>query len=465
MDTLPAYSPSSSVPSYHAEPSYDERCLDFSARSHRRVAPDGTFLKAAKGITLVLTEQESGTSIPTYTRHASVKGDILLEDERIQSVSLKLDGRQFVSSSESGSSNTHLFTESITLWSKSEHPYCSLSPAILPFDIPFPNTYREGKETRPLPPTFTAESPSVPGVSIRCEYTLTVTVTKPRLGGFKKHKRMIVPINYHPRSRPYLPIGCGLHPFLSTVKCAPGDWHQVSSTIKPRSGATIGSIEAHLFIPAVQIYAISDTIPFHLQLQGSQASLNAFLFSPESSPQARNAALRRAKTLSVSYESPAESHLSSFAVSLPFITRASSNPLLPEPPPSPLKPDPSLPWYVDTSRGKPTVRVYLLRQILVKVNGTKSWRNIVLGEGKMYPVQAQYHACPGAESYAEQALDWEGELKCNGDVTVGGFNSGPLVLKDFIMIELKPASPETSPLLEHQHPHPVRLVTDTYAES
>lgn len=121
----------------------------------------------------------------------------------------------------------------------------------------------------------------------------------------------------------------------------------------------------------------------------------------------------------------------------------------------------------------------------MKVNGTKSWRNIVLGEGKMYPVQAQYHACPGAESYAEQALDWEGELKCNGDVTVGGFNSGPLVLKvcvffaiyreislvypgvsqDFIMIELKPASPETSPLLEHQHPHPVRLVTDTYAES
>ena len=82
------------------------------------------------------------------------------------------------------------------------------------------------------------------------------------------------------------------------------------------------------------------------------------------------------------------------------------------------------------SRGKPVVRVYLLRQILVKVDGRRSWRNIVLGEGKLYPVTAQYYACPRTEiTSGPQALDWEGELRCNGDVTIGGFNSGSLVVK------------------------------------
>ena len=138
--------------------------------------------------------------------------------------------------------------------------------------------------------------------------------------------------------------------------------------------------------------------------------------------------MRRAKTLSASLS--ASQPTSSFPVSLPLITRASSNPLLPEPPPCPLKPDPSLPWYADMSRGKPVVRVYLLRQILVKVDGRRSWRNIVLGEGKLYPVTAQYYACPRTEiTSGPQALDWEGELRCNGDVTIGGFNSGSLVVK------------------------------------
>lgn len=43
-----------------------------------------------------------------------------------------------------------------------------------------------------------------------------------------------------------MPIGCELDPFLSTVKCAPGDWFQISSTMKTRKDATVGQIEAHV---------------------------------------------------------------------------------------------------------------------------------------------------------------------------------------------------------------------------
>ena len=36
-------------------------------------------------------------------------------------------------------------------------------------------------------------------------------------------------------------------------------------------------IDCHLFIPSVQIYAVSDTIPLHLQLRAPLKSLRAFM--------------------------------------------------------------------------------------------------------------------------------------------------------------------------------------------
>jgi hypothetical protein len=83
----------------------------------------------------------------------------------------------------------------------------------------------------------------------------------------------------------------------------------------------------------------------------------------------------------------------------------------------------------------------------------------------------------------EMTLDWEGEVRCNDDVVVGSFNIGRLVVKvctatcpdgicvltsllyqDFIVLTLTPPNPENSPLMEHQHAHPIRLVTDPWVD-
>ena len=87
---LPPYSPSTAAPLYHAEASPDERVLDYAARTRRRPTPDWTFIKSIRGISVILTEQEQDVSVPTYSRHGTVKGTVLLEDELLHSVSIKV---------------------------------------------------------------------------------------------------------------------------------------------------------------------------------------------------------------------------------------------------------------------------------------------------------------------------------------------------------------------------------------
>jgi hypothetical protein len=172
---------------------------------------------------------------------------------------------------------------------------------------------------------------------------------------------------------------------LSTIKPSPEEWRQVVSTMRTRPNSRVKPIECHvngtlkssighaltiaiikLFIPSSQIYGVSDAIPFHVQLAGPLSSLLAFL---------------------------------------PSYSDATSS----------LPPEQSV------------IRVFLLRQVLVEVRGQKGWRNCELGDGKL-------RALPPAAANAttkndEEVLDWEGEVRCREDITVGGFNIGKLVVK------------------------------------
>lgn len=80
---------------------------------------------------------------------------------------------------------------------------------------------------------------------------------------------------------------------------------------------------------------------------------------------------------------------------------------------------------------KPSIRVYLLRQICAKVHGQKAWKNVVLGEGKLSPLEHPPSWSPSPSSFGEEdhALDWEGEVRCNEDVTTASFIAGELLVK------------------------------------
>ncbi|KAF8206963.1 hypothetical protein K438DRAFT_1962604 [Mycena galopus ATCC 62051] len=70
-------------------------------------------------------------------------------------------------------------------------------------------------------------------------------------------------------------------------------------------------------------------------------------------------------------------------------------------------------------------------------------------------------ACDSCDSYME-ILDWHGEIKCDSDVTVGGFRAGGLTVKDFITLDIIPPNAGKSPLLRVQYAIPIRFVTETF---
>ena len=124
-----------------------------------------------------------------------------------------------------------------------------------------------------------------------------------------------------------------------------------------------------LFVPAVQIYAISDVIPFHVQLRAPVQSLNALIIGPPAASSSTKASRSDSTT---------------------------------------------------KDKGHGFIRVFLLRQIIVCVHGQRAWRTCTIGEGALRLLP----------SNDEQTMDWEGEVKCEeGSVDAGGFNTGNLVVK------------------------------------
>ncbi|KAH8081989.1 hypothetical protein BXZ70DRAFT_630613 [Cristinia sonorae] len=447
-ELLPSYSPSSAAPQYSPEPLQDEHRLVIVARKLVDSTPTGVFVKKVGNVTLVLSGQEGGVDLPRYARNGVIRGQVLLEDERnVKSVEIKLEGIRTLSVMGSGTDVAELFSEQRTLWSQSlPSTSTSTCPAVLPVELPFPQGCEGGQGRKPLPPSFTAQFHGSPGIYVQCQYTLTVTVTKTGLGGWKRQKSLTTEVCFRPRTRPFLPIGDELQPFFSTVKSAPGDWHQVISTMGVREGSPLQPIECHLFIPSVQIYALRDTIPFHLHLRGSPASLVAFLSGPSpSSPKLSRGFKALGSSLKVNSLSLSRQTSRASTASI-----CSSQPSIDS---------------VVSSTAPPlyTLRVYILRQVCVTLHGQKAWNDILLGEGTLRPLSGEYPQLRSDGTLGEHSLDWEGEVTCKNDVSVGGFSSGDLVVKDFIVVQLRPP-PTEKDLQPHRHAHPIRLVTDSYAD-
>ena len=70
----------SQVPSYSLEPLLGERRLEHNPGVTRRRTPSGTYQKCNSHIAILLTEQEDGASSPTYSRNATIRGEVFMKD-------------------------------------------------------------------------------------------------------------------------------------------------------------------------------------------------------------------------------------------------------------------------------------------------------------------------------------------------------------------------------------------------
>ncbi|KAG2066324.1 hypothetical protein BDR04DRAFT_1170145 [Suillus decipiens] len=413
MESIPpSYTPSPPSPSYTPSPpspSYSTALLpgEQTVEETRRLGlpvQNGVFRRITDNITLVLRDQLPGGITPVYGRNGLVRGHVSLRSsEGLVEVSLKLEGHLRVDTS--GSIITaSVVSDSYSLWSSSSTEPC---PKTLPFAIFFPSTFTDGRQPRPLPPSFEDKL----GTAGTCSYTLSVVVSRPRrfLSSLRSSDALVVPICYHPRSRPHAPMLPSDVPFMTTVKSSPEEWHEVLSTVNATKSSGLTPVQCLLFIPSVQVYPLSESIPFHLQLRAPSSSL------------------------------------------APFIEKSALDHGLLVPP-----------------SGEITVRVYLLRQIVTKVFEEQKASSRVIGEGKLTssaPLPENHHSyrnVPLGEGI--DCLDWDGELRCTEDVTAGSFVTNLLSVRDFIVLSVEPLQPAKCPLLASRHCHPIRLVTDPWSD-
>ncbi|KAI0064151.1 hypothetical protein BV25DRAFT_1823719 [Artomyces pyxidatus] len=410
----PCYSPSEEAPCYSVDPGPNEQLLASTSRL-RRPPPTGIFTCSSNSIAIALREQEDSAVYPTYGRHGLLSGNVGLQcTEDVRSVSLKIMGRLALTVSDGASHELTFLCSTHTIWrADSTTPVC---PSMLAFEVFLPRGYHEAGRARSLPPSYEGTFSGTSDMYVRCHYSLTVSVTKSsKLSIWKPQKKLVVPFLYRPRTRPCQPILPCPFPFFSSIKSLPEEWFQVVSSMEVHRNSTLEPIDCHLFIPAVQAYAVTDAVPFYLQLRARPASLHAFMHTT--------------------------------VPSSPKLKRSRSN--------------------LDPA-SKPVVRVFLLREVSAVIRGQHSCRTAVLGEGTLRSLP------PGDASTSSPlrppvdgcgTLDYEGEVKCTSDVEVASFTVGRFVVRDFIVLSLAPPNPATSPLKEHQHQHPIKLCTDSFIET
>jgi len=415
---LPSYTPSAPLPSYSSDPACGEQRLDHTPRRILSNRSTSVFTKKAGTVTIILTDQEEGTSTPIYGRFSVVSGDISLENrQNILEVVACVEGKLESTFSEAGGGTHKLIKNRYTLWSRSSSSN-ELCPGEISFGFILPSCFKYGDENVPLPPSFLEHFVDVPVLFVKVAYQLRFVITRipyKQLGIWQKKKTIVIPFKYYPRTRAYRPI-LRLPNFFSSVKTSPEEWYQAVTCLKTKLNVKVDPIYCHLFIPAGRVYGVHDIIPFHVQLSANTSVLSE-LFS-----------------------------------SGPLLNRITS---------------------ADTCNSKksqiapkPLIRVYLVRQVLISMKNATSWRNTVLGDGTIWPVPPAFFSCScdAIAGCQERHVDWEGEVRCREGVNVGGFEAVNVQVKDYITLSMAPPRDRPSPLLDLNISVPIKLVTDSFSD-
>lgn len=403
MNVLPTWTPSCPAPSYSQKPYGDEQSLGYSPRTRAiHILPDGRFFKKSRGASVLLYNQTEGCQLPTFGPHAPlVAGEVTIPSsrDRIISVTLKIKGDMHVLIM-GGAKCIHTLDLSYPLWTRKD--VSDSCPESLSFATVIPNTYTENDETYLLPPTFHAPVESMLQAYVKTQYSLTLEIVRTvhsKLEFLRRKTSLSVPFKYEIRDRPRHSYICA--PPTSILKSVPEEWDTVSTTIGTKPETDLSPIECQLVLPSTRTFGLSDPIPFHLELFGRPESLRTF-FGTDATTSSKGSTMVK----------------------------------------SPL-------------------RLSLIRLVSVTLGELRGSRSVVLGEAELKALPPSlYHTAQEASDQREVSLEWEGELRAK-DTEVGGFHSGAVSVRDFIMLSFTPWSYETSPLVRDQHFYPIRLVTDS----
>nr|GAT51814.1 predicted protein [Mycena chlorophos] len=398
----PAYTPPPTVPSYSPKPTDGESTVSSTPRIGEH--PTGTFITKKGGDALVLAEQEPNAERPVYGRAAVVSGFVSIENrDTVSEVVLKVKGKMEFMISEGGSSSQKLIDDTYTLWSLSSPlPSTSSCPGMLPFSVALPTKYYDDDHVaRPLPPSYEVPFSTMPGMFFHSKYFLSVNITRAR-------------------SRK-------LH-FLSKTTTITTPF-----TYSPRSR------------------------PWR-SMQPSFEFLSDVKTMPEEFKQVSWDVLPKPKTLKPPL--PLEVHLFLPTVdifglddAIPFHVQLAGS-------------VDALAQFLPRATGahRQGISACLVRQIVIEVNGRKAARTFNVATATLTSLPPTFSSDPSP--HAPLASDFSGTVKPDKRFApTGAFDVGAVRVQDFLVVELWPADLQTL----HRYStlkfsHPVRLVTDPYAE-
>jgi hypothetical protein len=138
--------------------------------------------------------------------------------------------------------------------------------------------------------------------------------------------------------------------------------------IERRSEIIVDILRRQFLVPAKYAHALSDSIPFHIQLSSTLDTLKELLS------------------------------------------------------PSDLRPKQAA-----RKQGVSAFRVYIARQIVTEIHGKTSFQTLHIGSGTVRPVPPADFDSEARTRYP--CLDWEGEVKCFEKIKTGGFDIGTLLVR------------------------------------
>ncbi|CAK5283985.1 unnamed protein product [Mycena citricolor] len=215
----------------------------------------------------------------------------------------------------------------------------------------------------------------MPNLNARCTYRLRIVIARrsKTLKMFAKTQVLSLHLNYHPRATPSDGISAIQNSALADIKLSPQPWSQHSFF-----GESSFPIQCEFFIPALKVFGIRDTIPFHIQISSRSASLQHRLQQQE----------------------PASSRS----------------------PPT-----------------RPLVCVYLTRVVTATYRDKPVSRSQVIGKGDIPPLPVLVGSVPACDK--ELSFNLSGTVRCAEDaIQAGGFHVASLSVYDYLVVEVAPGN-------------------------
>ena len=258
---------------------------------------------------------------------------------------------------------------------------------------------------------------------------------------------VFLPFEYRPRTRSQHPVS-SVASSLALIKTLPDEWYQTTTSIDVPSpqgvNSTFQPVTANMLVPNPRVYALSDSVPFHLQLSGRVDSLRA-LVAPDTFSEQTSSGEEPSSRCSTTSANSRQRHC---------IKRLQGE--------------------VGTS-----IRVFLLRQVRLELKGKIRVQNLIIGEAQLDAVPPVMTDRPGVLSgSSEEYLSWTGRLQCGegldrtrfehpwhvgSTITSGGFHAGEILkVNDFIAFSVGDSTP---PWKDIQMSIGVKMVTESWDDS